>query len=134
MLTTRQYRWLTGLAVLGIAVACALPAERIPKFSPVLSLDKIAHVLMFAGLGWVSLRGFVQVNVPEQWAVWKQALKVTALGVLFAVGTEVFQHVMPIRRRGDPYDALADLLGLALAVGLWQWRLRRRRVLRETST
>jgi hypothetical protein len=35
-------------------------------------------------------------------------------GLLFAVGTEVYQHLLPVQRMADPYDVTADLLGLAL--------------------
>ena len=41
------------------------------------------------------------------------------MGVLFAGGTEVYQQIIPVRRMSDPYDALADAVGLLIGILLY---------------
>jgi hypothetical protein len=97
---------------LAILVGCSLPGNALPS-SILLSFDKVLHLVAFAGFGWLWLR-----------AAPRAALTILLSGLLFAVGTEVYQHLMPIGRFFDPLDALADALGLiaGLGVALWQQR------------
>lgn len=97
-----------------IAVACTIPGNQVPDlelrlFSP----DKIVHVLMFLGFGALWMRA-----APDRPGA------VVAGGVAFALAIEVWQTVLPIGRFGDPYDALADFVGLAIGVALGLWRRR----------
>lgn len=66
--------------------------------------DKVTHLLLFAALALLGRYAKVPL-VP--------------LGVgltAYAVGTEVLQAVLPINRRGDVGDVVADLIGLALGL------------------
>jgi VanZ family protein len=54
-----------------------------------------------------------------------RARTVVLLGLAFAFLSEVYQLVMPINRSFSLFDALADAVGLAVALGVW-WALRRR--------
>ncbi|GAB5534133.1 MAG: hypothetical protein Rubg2KO_03820 [Rubricoccaceae bacterium] len=92
---------------LGVLALCSIPGTSLPRVR-LLTADKLAHIVMFAALGWMWLRAF-----PEKVA-W-----IVGGGVAFAVFTEVWQHTLPIGRTGDPADAVADILGLAMATGLW---------------
>lgn len=97
---------------LAIVVGCSLPGDALPS-SVWLSFDKVLHLVAFAGFGWLWLRAY-----PH--AVWTILLG----GLLFAVGTEVYQHLMPIGRFFDPVDALADALGLLIGLGVARWQRR----------
>ncbi|MEO0557314.1 MAG: VanZ family protein [Bacteroidota bacterium] len=94
-----------SLAVLAL---CSIPGTSLPQVR-LLTADKLAHLVMFAALGWAWLRAF-----PDKVA-W-----VLTGGAAFAVFTEVWQHTLPIGRTGDPADAIADILGLAIAVVVWK--------------
>ena len=100
---------------LAVFVACSIPGDDLPSttFVP-FSQDKWIHLIMFFGIGWLWVRA-----TPDR-------LRAVAVGGLaFAVGIEVWQAALPIGRSGDPLDALADAVGLAL--GMWiAVRLRRR--------
>ena len=101
---------------LGVLALCSIPGASLPRVR-LLTADKLAHIVMFAALGWAWLRAF-----PER------AGAILLGGTGFAVFTELWQHTLPIGRTGDPADAVADGLGLALAVGVWtahRSRLRR---------
>jgi len=91
------------LLSLGVLTLCSIPGTSLPRVR-ILTADKLAHIIMFTVLGWAWLRAF-----PEK-AGW-----IVGGGVAFAVFTEVWQHTLPIGRTGDPADAAADVLGLALA-------------------
>ena len=94
-----------------IVAACLVPGDQVPEvelrlFSP----DKVVHVVMFLLFGWLWMRA-----APERTA------RVVGGGVALAFAIEVWQAVLPINRFGDPYDVLADLVGLALGVGFGLW-------------
>ena len=105
---------MTRLAIawtVAILVACSLPGSSIPD-SPVLplSIDKWVHAVMFLGFGSLWLTA-----LPGRgWAVF-------AAGVAYAVAIEVWQAALPVGRSGDPYDALADVVGLMIGLALAAW-------------
>ena len=107
-----------GLAVtwtLAITVACLLPSQDLPelRFLP-FSPDKFVHVGMFVGFGalWLAV-------AP------RRAVAVAVAGVALGVGIEGLQGLLPVNRSPDPLDALADVVGLALGIGLARYVARR---------
>jgi VanZ family protein len=84
-------------------------------------VDKIGHIGMFLVLGWLWLRA------PGGYARPDASGPLVVAAVILAVGTEIMQHYLVPGRFGDPYDAIADVLGVALAVGLHSWLRRRPR-------
>lgn len=87
---------------------CSLPSATIPavSFLP-FSFDKWVHAGLFAVFGalWLLAR-------PGE------ATRVFAWGVAFGIGIELWQWMLPIGRLADPLDAAADVVGLALGIGL----------------
>lgn len=115
-LKTGHYRFLAVLWTAGILLAITLPTGRFPDAKPGLGVDKVAHVVLFAGFGLLWLRSLCpprKRGLPPSFP--GRGLLLFLIGILFAVGTEVLQHVAPIERAGGPYDAMADVLGLLLA-------------------
>ena len=101
-----------------IVAACTVPGNQVPEVElRLVSPDKLVHVGMFLLFGWLWVR-----------AAPSRAGAVVAGGVALAVGIEVWQAALPINRFGDPYDVVADLVGLAIgvALGLWLQRSSRR--------
>ena len=76
-------------------------------------IDKVAHCFLFAAVAFTGLK----VGVPARWL----------LGALVAnaVLSEVVQHWLLPQRDGDPFDALADLAGVALGAWAASWANRR---------
>ena len=108
-ISRRTARRLAVLWPLAIAVACVWPGTGLPKVSPALSLDKLVHVGLFGGLGflWMQAGGG---------SLRLRAVRVTASGLLFAAASEGAQGLIAIGRTPSWADALADAIGLLLAV------------------
>lgn len=97
-------RSLAALWTLAVLVGCLLPGDAIREFD-LLSRDKLYHFVAFAGyaLLWRRAGGSTRA--------------VLITGLAFAVLIEIAQASLPIGRFADPFDTLADAVGLG--VGLW---------------
>lgn len=70
--------------------------------------DKAAHSIAYTILAIIGLL----FSTHRRWVV---VLAVWGLGI----GVEFAQAAMPFGRQGDPRDALANTIGIALGVALW---------------
>lgn len=105
-----------GWALLILAL-CSIPGSSVPD-AVLFSFDKVGHFGMFfiGALLWMR-------TWPDR------AARVFAAGLAFSVGTELYQGLLPLLgRSADPFDVLADALGLAVGLGLALWLQRRQRV------
>lgn len=113
---TRHYLMAAGVWTAGIITALTIPSPGLPKVDPSLTLDKAAHFILFAGLAifWMrALRPSDADSERVQWSVpWRRTLTVFGGGVVFAIGSEFYQMILPFKRTADPYDAIADIAGL----------------------
>lgn len=126
-MTTLHYRVLAVLWTAGIMLAMTIPTGDLGSVDPSLGVDKIVHVGLFSGFGVLWLRGLCPPCSDEMKACfrWRGGL-FFVVGVLFAGGTEVYQHLIPVQRMADPYDVTADLLGFVVAfVGYYVYYVRR---------
>lgn len=123
-LSTRHYRWLAALWTVGIVAACSIPAASLTPLGPALSADKVIHFGLFVVFGVLWMRA-LGPSPKEETALRRRALWVLGGGLLLAVGTEVYQHVLPLQRLGDPYDALANGAGLLVSVAGYHLLVRR---------
>ncbi|PYG00518.1 VanZ like family protein [Georgenia satyanarayanai] len=94
-------------AVLALALLlhfAALYVPRVPGDGPDLfpGADKVAHVGIFA----LVVAAALWAGLPARWVV--------PLALVHAVVSEAVQHVLLPGRSGDPWDALADVVGVAL--------------------
>ncbi|WP_193311294.1 VanZ family protein [Georgenia satyanarayanai] len=99
---THLRRAALALALLVHLVALYLP--RVPGDAPHLfpGADKVAHVGIFALVVVAAL----WAGLPARWVV--------PLALAHAVVSELVQHVLLPGRSGDPWDTLADAVGVAL--------------------
>lgn len=86
-------------AILWLSLA---PAEALPHVS---LWDKFEHAIAYLGLAILGGIAF-----PNQ--LWRVAGGLFAFGV----GVEISQTLMALGRQGDPADALANTLGIALGL------------------
>lgn len=100
-------RWIfLGLGLIALGVQCwGLYAPRPVDSAPeVPGLDKVVHLVFFAVPVWLLLRARVGTAL------------VVAVFVVQAIFSEYAQWRWIPNRGGDPWDAAADLAGIALGV------------------
>ncbi|QNE23207.1 VanZ family protein [Kribbella qitaiheensis] len=78
--------------------------------------DKVAHLLLFGSVAFLGLGA----AVPARWLLGALAVN--------AVLSEVIQHYLLPHRSGDPFDSLADLVGVAVGALLGFWALGTKKV------
>jgi hypothetical protein len=124
LLSTTHYRWLALLWTGAIVLAFSLPPASFSGVQPAVGADKGVHAVLFAVFGGLWMR----VLCPPTSADWARVRRRGGLlllaGVLFGVGSEVYQQALPFRRVADPYDALADVVGLLFGILLYGAYLR----------
>lgn len=117
---TRHYLIAAAVWTAGIITALTIPAPGLPKVDPSLTLDKVAHVILFTGLAIFWMRALRPSNSQSermQWSIpWRRTLAVFGGGVAFAIGSEFYQMILPFKRTADPYDAVADIAGLMVGL------------------
>ena len=95
---------------LGILIACSIPGHDIPDIGfDLFEYDKLVHFALFVGFGWLWSRA-----IPKRFSsrfVW-----IGLAGLMYAVGTEIYQGMLPWERTPDPMDAMANMLGLLLSI------------------
>lgn len=108
MLPDRRRRWLLALSVLAVAVHLIALYE---PGSPdgvigfdIPGADKVAHVLLFGVPVWLLGR-----LTGRSWLI-------AGVFAAHAVVSELVQHWFLPYRSGDPFDLVADLLGIAAAI------------------
>lgn len=114
-----HYQWIAALWTIGIVIACSLPPSTLSAAEPTLGYDKLAHFGLFAGLGFLWFRGLCSPKGTTRRHLWRMGRRLLLVGVLFAVGTEVYQEILPIERTAELYDALADSAGLVVGLGTY---------------
>ena len=120
-MTRTAYRALAILWSLGIIVAYSLPGSTLPAGPELLGWDKIAHFGLFAGFGFLWMRVLHPRRGTSRATVPKRMIVFLLVSLLLAVSGEVYQSLLP-ERTPDPYDALANALGVSAAVLLFRWR------------
>lgn len=101
------------LAVLAVLAACLMPSPSLPDLPH--NSDKLEHVLAF----------FMLAASAVQLYAGRRALRGIAIGLLLlGLGIEVAQGALTADRSADPFDLLADAIGigLGLATALTPWR------------
>lgn len=100
------------LAVVGVCVICLVPLDGLPPLPD--NSDKVEHLLTY----------FVLAACAVQLFEGRRALLISALGlVALGIGIE-FAQGMTTYRSADPWDALANSIGvlLGMATRLTPWR------------
>ncbi|SEK33741.1 VanZ family protein [Rhodococcus maanshanensis] len=85
------------------------PGSTVPSGPP--NIDKVTHLLMFAALAYTARFAGFGVTAVIVWAG------------LYAAVSEILQGLLPIHRSASIWDWAADLVGVAVGLGIflaWQ--------------
>ena len=126
MTVTTENRSQVSAWVWRIAFVAALALQLYGVYAPreagpdtgIPQIDKVAHCFLFGAVAFTGLK----VGLPARWLLGALAAN--------AVVSELVQHWFLPQRDGDPFDTLADLIGVAL--GAWLVTVKRSRLPRRT--
>ena len=94
-----------------ILALCSIPGQDLPRIERI-PADKIGHFGIFFMFGLFWLRA-AEVKRRYLW--------VLLGGIFYACFTEVYQGWLPWDRTPDPWDALANTLGVLAALGSYAY-------------
>lgn len=74
--------------------------------------DKLLHGLLFFAQTWLLAKAWLHNNHRPPY------LALAAFGLVYAVCSEIAQHLWTQTRQGDVWDAVADMVGVGMALHL----------------
>jgi len=98
-----------------IMTATSIPGSPDREPFPIPEADKAVHLLMYAGLGFLSMRRAWIVR--REWSESHGSRVCFAAGALFASLDEIHQRFIPYRSCSAA-DLMADLTGLAIGIAV----------------
>ena len=100
----------------------------------VLDVDKVVHVLMYAGFVFACLWGYRKPLKENGMAYRRKALWITLLiGIIYGILTEIMQEFLVPGRTGSVYDWIADVIGCIFGVIIAYFLLRDRNNLKNEA-
>ena len=103
-----------------ILILTGLPGSCFPRVKPAIGLDKVAHIVMYAGFGFLSIWGYREPFGRKNKKEKRKSLIITFLiSVVFGVLTEIMQETICINRVGSVYDFIADVIGSVLGISFF---------------
>jgi len=103
------------LWALAIFAFSSVPSEDLPKLA-ILSQDKLLHLTAYLGFGFLLERAFRHQRVFPRLAR-QSKLAAILCAAIYGMSDEFHQSFVPGRSM-DPWDLLADVLGVVLAMVL----------------
>ena len=104
-----------------ILILTGLPGSLFPRVKPATGLDKVAHVLMYAGFAFACLWGYRKQFVSNGLAYQKRAILLTIIiSIAYGGLTEIMQETITVlHRSGDWRDLVADAIGTCLGATIF---------------
>ena len=116
---------LCGIVIL---ILTGLPGSYLPHVKPVVGLDKVVHLFMYAFFAFACLWGYRQQFVSNSKAYRKKALLLAAvISISYGGLTEILQEYLVPGRTGDCFDFLADCVGTLVGVAIFAIFFRRKK-------
>jgi VanZ family protein len=104
-----------------ILILSGVPGNYVPSvfgFLDWISPDKLVHLMMYAVFVFVLLRGLRKQK--QQHEISKNLIySILGIGIAFGGITEVLQNTVFIRRNGNIYDFIADIIGCLIGLMIY---------------
>ena len=106
---------LCGIVIL---ILTGLPGSVFPSVKPIIGLDKVVHLGMYASFAFLCIWGYRQPYQEGDAQYRKKALILTCIiSILYGGLTELIQETVTIlHRTGSWYDLFADAIGTCLGI------------------
>ena len=100
-----------------ILILTGIPGSAFPRVKPIVGVDKVVHVFMYATFAFLCLWGYRKQFIDNGMAYRKRAL-LLAIIISIAYGgiTELMQEHLVPSRTGDWFDFLADSIGTCIGI------------------
>ena len=116
---------LCGIVIL---VLTGLPGSVFPHVKPVVGIDKVVHVLMYAFFAFLCIWGYRSQYIANGKSYRKRALSLAAIiSILYGGITELMQEYLVPTRTGDWVDFLADAIGTLLGISIFSIFFRKKK-------
>ena len=103
---------LCGIAIL---ILTGLPGSLLPSVKPIIGLDKVVHILMYATFAFLCLWGYRKQFIDNGSEYRKRAIGLAVvISIAYGGLTEIIQEALVPGRTGDWFDFLADGIGTVL--------------------
>ena len=117
-----------------ILLLTGLPGSCFPQVKPVIGLDKVVHLLMYAGFTFATIWGYRKPFCERGAGYRKKMLWMAILiGIFYGALTEIMQETLIPLRTGSVYDWIADAIGSLLGVTIYYFFHRSRNNLQNQS-
>ena len=105
---------LCGIVIL---ILTGLPGSVFPKIKPVVGIDKVVHILMYATFAFLCIWGYREAFLRGDKTYRKRAFLLAAcISIAYGGLTELIQEFLVPTRTGDWFDFLADALGTIIGL------------------
>ncbi|MDO4434444.1 MAG: VanZ family protein [Alysiella sp.] len=114
-MTFPKNKWLLATLIWLIAGIYTLIFRETPPHRtapPFPHFDKVAHSLLFLCQTWLAAKIWLTENQKPPYFV------LFLLGFIYALSSEMAQHLFTQTRQGDIWDGIADMLGVIIALNL----------------
>ena len=101
---------------------------------PVIGIDKVVHLFMYAGFAFVALWGYRKPYQENGKSYQSKALWIViAISVVYGALTEVMQETLIPGRNGNVFDWIADVIGGVVGTVVFYFFYRNRNNFQNTA-
>ena len=105
---------LCGIVIL---ILTGLPGSLFPRVKPTIGLDKVVHLIMYAGFAFACLWGYRKQFISNGLSYRRKAIFLTLfISIAYGGLTELIQEYLIKSRTGDWIDFLADSIGTIIGI------------------
>ncbi len=116
---------LCGIVIL---ILTGLPGSVFPHVKPVVGMDKVVHILMYATFAFLCIWGYRSQFITNGKTYRTKALILaTIISILYGGITELMQEYLVPTRTGDWFDFLSDAIGTLLGISIFGIFFRRKK-------
>ena len=109
-------------------VLTGIPGSCLPHVKPVVGLDKVVHLFMYATFAFLCIWGYRKQFIANDIGYKKKAILLAAIiSIAYGGITELMQEFLVPTRTGDWFDFLSDTLGTFFGLSIFYLFFKKRK-------